>query len=148
MTLRIVAALALLVASSAGAQDLSTATPIAGSWSYAPAQDGSEAVFANAGGSPQLWVHCSRATRRVTIAKADTAPAATMNVWTSSLSRSVASSFDPATGRLTIDLANYDPLLDAIASSRGRIGVSAASQPPLVVPTWAEVARVIEDCRI
>jgi hypothetical protein len=148
MTLRIVAALALLVASYAGAQDLSTATPIAGSWSYAPAQDGSEAVFANAGGSPQLWVHCLRATRRVTIAKAETAPAATMNVWTSSLSRSVASSFSPATGRLTIDLANYDPLLDAIASSRGRIGVSAGSQPPLVVPTWAEVARVIEDCRI
>jgi hypothetical protein len=148
MTLRIVAALALLVASSAGAEDLSTATPIAGSWSYAPAQDGSEAVFANAGGSPQLWVHCSRATRRVMISKADTVATPAMNVWTSSLSRSVASSFNPATGRLTIDLANYDPLLDAIASSRGRIGFSAGSQQPLVVPTWAEVARVIEDCRV
>jgi hypothetical protein len=148
MTLRIVAALALLVASSADGQELSTATPIAGSWSYAPAPDGSEAVFANAAGSPQLWVHCSRATRRVAISKADTAPAATMNVWTSSLSRSVAPSFNPATGRLTIDLANYDPLLDAIVSSRGRIGVSAGSQPSLVVPPWAEVARVIEDCRV
>jgi hypothetical protein len=147
MRLPIAAALASLVASSVDAQDLSTATPIAGSWSYAPAPDGSEAVFANAAGSPQLWVHCSRASRRVTISKADTAASPTVTVWTSSLSRSVASSFSPATGRLTIDLANYDPLLDAIVSSRGRIGVSAGSQPSLVVPPWAEVARVIEDCR-
>ena len=147
MRLPIAGALALVVALPAEAQDLSTTAPIAGSWSYAPASDGSEAVFANAAGSPQLWVHCSRATRRVTISKAETAATPTMNVWTSSLSRIVASSFNPATGRLTIDLPNYDPLLDAIASSRGRVGFSAGSQPPLVVPPWAEVARVIEDCR-
>jgi len=147
MRLPIAAALALLIASPADAQDLSTATPVAGSWSYAPATDGSEAVFANAAESPQLWVHCSRATRRVTISKPSTAATPTVNVWTSSLSRSVASAFNPTMGRLTIDVANYDPLLDAIASSRGRVGFSAGSQPPLIVPSWAEVARIIEDCR-
>jgi hypothetical protein len=77
--------------------------------------------------------------RRVTVSKADTAAAPTLNVWTSSISRSVASSFNQATGRLTIDLANYDPLLDAMTSSRGRIGFAAGSRPPLVVPPWAEV---------
>jgi hypothetical protein len=147
MRLPIAAALALLVSLPAAAQDLRTATPIAGSWSYAPSADGSEAVFANATGSPQLWVHCTRSTRRVTISKAETAAAPAMNIWTSSLSRIVPSSFNPATGRLTSDLANYDPLLDAIVSSRGRVGFSAGTQPPLVVPPWAEVARVIEDCR-
>ena len=120
MKLPIAGALALVVALPADAQDLSTATPIAGSWTYVPANDGSEAVFANAALSAQLWVHCSRATRRVTIAKAESAASPTMSVWTSSLSRSVASSFSATKGRLTIDLANYDPLLDAIASSRGR----------------------------
>ena len=148
MRFSIVAALALLVPSSLDAQDLSAATPIAGSWSYAAAADGSEASFANASGVPQLWVHCTRATRRVTISKAATAAAPFLNVWTSSLTRSVASSFNPATGRLTIDLANYDPLLDAMASSRGRLGFSVPAQPALVVPPWAEVARVIEDCRV
>ena len=147
MRLPIAGALALVVALPARAQDLSTAPPIAGSWSYAPTTDGSEAVFANGAGSPQLWVHCSRVTRRITISKIETAATPTMNVWTSSLSRSVASSFNPAAGRLTIDLANYDPLLDAIVSSRGRVGFTAGSQQPLVVPPWAEVARVIEDCR-
>ncbi|MEA3080075.1 MAG: hypothetical protein QOF05_1483 [Sphingomonadales bacterium] len=148
MTVRNIAALALLVASSAGAQGLDTATPIPGSWTYAPTSDGSEAVFTNAAGSPQLWAHCTRATRRVTLARPAAAAAPFLNVWTSSLTRSVGSAFNPATGRLTIDLANYDPLLDAIVSSRGRVGFTVATQPPLVVPPWAEFARVIEDCRV
>ena len=150
MRLPIAAALALIAATSLNAQtvpDLSTATPIEGTWTYAATSDGSEASFANALGSPQLWIHCTRATRRVSIAKAATVAAPLLSVWTSSLTRSVGSSFNPATGRVTIDLAPYDPLLDAIATSRGRIGVSVGSQAPLVVPAWAEGAHVIEDCR-
>jgi hypothetical protein len=150
MRIAIAAAFALIAASPLNAQtvpDLSTATPIAGNWTYAATADGSEASFANASAVPQLWVHCTRATRRVTIAKSATAAAPLLNVWTSALTRSVASSFNPATGRLTIDLAPNDPLLDAISSSRGRIGFSIGGQPPLVVPAWAEAARVIEDCR-
>jgi hypothetical protein len=148
MQLRIAAALALFVACSAGAQDLSTAIPVAGSWSYAPASDGSEAVFTNASGSPQLWLHCTRATRRVVISRPATAAAPLVNVWTSSQTRSVASSFNPATGRVTIELAAFDSLLDAMVSSRGRIAFTVGTQPPLVVPPWAEPARVIEDCRV
>ena len=147
MKLRIAAAVGLLIPSHLGAQDLGTATPIAGSWTYAPAADGSEAVFTNATGTPQLWVHCTRSNRRVSISKSAAAAAPSVSVWTSSLAKSVASSFAPALGRLTIDLANFDPLLDAIASSRGRVGYTVGTQPPLVVPSWAEPARVIEDCR-
>ena len=147
MRFRIAAALALLAPSSLSAEDLNTAMPIPGSWAYAPATEGSEAVFSNASGTPQLWVHCTRAARRVTISKSAASAAPAVIVWTSSLSRSVASSFNPATGRLTMDFANYDPLLDALVSSRGRAGFTVGTQPPLVVPPWAEVARVVEDCR-
>jgi hypothetical protein len=150
MRFAIAAALALAAASSVYAQtipDLSTATPIAGNWTYAATSDGSEAAFANTSAIPQLIVHCTRATRRVSFAKAATAAAPFINVWTSSQTRSAPSSFNPATGRLTIDLAATDPLLDAISSSRGRIGFSVAGQPALVIPSWAEAARVIEDCR-
>jgi len=147
MKLQIAAALALFITASAIAQGVSTATPIAGDWSYAPAADGSEAAFANGSGSQQLFVHCTRATRRVTIARPAAVAATSMRVWTSSLERSVPSSFNPATGRLTIDLANFDPLLDAIVSSRGRVAFTVGTQPSLVVPPWAELARVIEDCR-
>jgi hypothetical protein len=150
MRIAIAAAFALTAASSLNAQtvpDLSTATPIAGNWTYAATADGSEASFANASAVPQLWVHCTRATRRVSIAKSATTAVPLLNVWTSSQTRSAPSSFNPATGRLTIDLAATDPLLDAISSSRGRIGFSIAGQPALVLPAWAEAARVIEDCR-
>ena len=150
MRVSIAAALTLSVASSAGAQtaqDLATATPISGTWSYALTADGSEARFSDTAGAAQLWVHCTRATRRVTIAKAATAAMPSLNIWTSSLSRSVAASFDAKTGKLAIDVGAYDPLLDALANSRGRVGFTVGSQPPLVVPPWPEAAHVIEDCR-
>ncbi len=133
--------------SATPALDLSYATPIAGSWSYAATGDGSETTFSNQAGFIQLWVHCSRVARRITIAKPASSAAPFVNVWSSSLTQSVPSSFNPATGRLTIDLSSYDPLLDAIASSRGRIGFAVAGQAPLIIPAWAETARVIEDCR-
>jgi hypothetical protein len=148
MRFPIAAAFALLAASALRAQDFSTATPIAGNWTYARTTDGTEAVFANSAGSEQLRVHCTRGTRRVAISRPASAAAPFINIWTSSRSQSVASTVNPATGRLTIDLGSYDPLLDAIASSRGRVAFTVGAQPPLVVPPWAEVARVIEDCRV
>jgi hypothetical protein len=150
MRLSLAAAVALIFTSSTTAQtisDLSTATPIGGNWSYAPASDGSEAVFANASGYPQLWVHCSRASQQVSIMRSSGAAAPMLNIWTSSATRSVAASFNPATSRLTSEFSNYDPLLDAIATSRARIGVTIGSGPALVIPAWPEVARAIEDCR-
>jgi hypothetical protein len=149
----IAAGLALTAASALNAQasgtitDLATATPIAGSWAYAATADGSEATFSNASSYPQLWLRCTRATRRVSVSRPASVAAPFINVWTSSLTRSVASGFNPATGRLTAEVAADDPLLDAIATSRGRIGFTVGTAPALVVPAWAEAARVIEDCR-
>jgi len=150
MRISIVAAFALALPSSLSAQvaDFSTATPLNGSWAYATSTTGSEATFADASGNPQLWLRCTRATRRVTIARPATAAAPLISVWTSSLTRAVPSSFNPATRRLTIDFGAYDALLDAIASSRGRIAFTVGTQPSLVVPPWAEASRVIEDCRV
>ena len=40
-----------------------------------------------------------------------------------------------------------DPLLDAMAFSKGRFAVEVAGLPTLYLPSWIEVSRVIEDCR-
>ncbi len=39
-----------------------------------------------------------------------------------------------------------DPLLDALAFSRGRFGIAIAGIETSV-PTWPEITRVLEDCR-
>ena len=44
-------------------------------------------------------------------------------------------------------VAASDPLLDEIAFSRGRLFVQAGGGPALIVPAWAEIARIAEDCR-
>jgi hypothetical protein len=150
----VAAAIALIAGSSVNAQtvaaalDLSTAIPIAGSWIYSTTAYGGEASFVNASALPQLTIRCTRATRRITIAKPASGAAPFLTVWTSAQARALPASFNPATQRLSADLMTYDPLLDAIAFSRGRFGVSVSGTTPLVVPAWAEVARVIEDCRV
>lgn len=40
-----------------------------------------------------------------------------------------------------------DPLLDAMAITRGRFAVGVEGERTLYLPAWAEVTRVIEDCR-
>ncbi|MDP4574992.1 hypothetical protein Q9K02_07555 [Qipengyuania sp. G39] len=45
------------------------------------------------------------------------------------------------------DLQPRDPLLDAMALTRGRFAVEVQGAPSLYLPAWAEVTRVIEDCR-
>ncbi len=158
MRFTFVAAFALVAETSLSAQtavpDLGTATPIAGNWTYAATADGSEATFSNPSALQQLSIRCVRGARRVTIAKPATAAAPFLSVWTSSAVRSVPASFNPLTNRISADVVSNDPLLDALAFSRGRIGVivsqpagSAAQSVQLVVPAWPEIARVVEDCR-
>ena len=135
-------------AAPTAAVDYGTATPIGGDWVYTTTADGSEATFNNATSQPQITVRCTRATRRVSLAKAAGAAAPFMSIWTSTQTKNAPASFNPATNRLTTDFGAYDPFLDAIAFSRGRVAFSVGSAPALVVPTWSEVPRVIEDCRV
>ena len=128
--------------------NLEYVAPIAGNWTYAPTSDGSEATFANASGQPQLTIRCTRSTRRVSILQNAAAPSPLIWIWTSSQSRNLPATYDAASGRVSVDFGAYDPFLDAIASSRGRVGFSTSGLAVLVVPPWTEVARVIEDCRV
>jgi hypothetical protein len=131
---------------SAPAVDLSFATPAAGTWSYSSTAEGGQAVFRNSA-LAQLTIQCTRSSRVVTIAKPASAAAPFLFLWTSNGARSFPASFDPATGQVSVRINGSDPILDAVAFSRGRVGVSITGTPALVVPAWPETARVIEDCR-
>ena len=154
MKVRLFAALALASASplaaqtAAGTPDFSYSTPLPGTWAYGPAADGSQAVFRDTAGRAQLTIHCARSQRRITISKPASGAAPSIFVWTSSSARSVPASFEPTLARLSAPLTAFDPLLDAMAFSRGRIAASVSGGPALVMPVWSEIARVIEDCRV
>jgi hypothetical protein len=93
---------------------------------------GSEARFGTL-----LSLQCDKPTRTVTIGRPGQT-VATLTISTDTASRSL-----PPNGRISA----YDPLLDAIAFSRGRFIVSGGTAPTLAVPSWPEAARAIEDCR-
>jgi hypothetical protein len=103
-----------------------------GQWTYVATANGSVASY-----DSHLSLRCDRATRTVTISRVAGAPGQ-LTIATDTMTRTL-----PAGGRL---LAS-DPLLDAIAFSRGRFLVSAGGGGVIAVPSWPEAARSIEDCR-
>ena len=100
-------ALALPTASfsQAPAVDYSIAQPASGSWSYVAVPGGSEARFTDSTATIRLTIHCTKANRRVMISHTSSAPAASLNVWTSSATRSLPARFEPQAMRVSADLA-------------------------------------------
>ena len=128
--------------------DQSNARIMDGSWSYAATAGGGEAQFRNVAGQAQLFLTCTRATRQVSIARPAMGAAPILQVWTSSASRNLPAAFNPSTRRLSATVPAGDPILDAMAMSRGRIAVGVAGQPAIVAPAWGEISRVVEECRL
>lgn len=124
-----------------------SASPLTpGSWTYAAVQGGSEARFIDATATARLVVQCSRAARQVKISRISTTAAPTLSLATTTGSRTLPAAFEANVFRVSAQLSAYDRMLDALAFS-GRIGVTMAGAPLLVVPAWPEAARAIEDCR-
>jgi hypothetical protein len=110
----------------------------AGSWTY---RQGGSAAFGPPG-SPTLVIACAGSRIRI---ERHGATGGVLTVRTSSEARNL-----PATvqaGALVAELAASDPLLDAIAFSRGRFSVEAPGTVRLVIPAWPAAARVVEECR-
>ena len=139
--------LAAPLSAQSATPDLSATMPLAGRWAWTPTAGGSEATFLDSAGRAQLWLSCLRGARVVTVAKPASGAAPLLMLWSTSGSRNLLASYNPATARITAQLASTDTLLDALAFSRGRIGVGISGTPPLVAPAWPEIARVVEDCR-
>ena len=137
--MRLIAALLLAAAAPAAAQqsvssfEAGKLLPLAsGQWTYFATAGGSIAAYGS-----HVQLRCDRTARTVTISRPNGAPAA-LTITTDSVTRSL-----PPSGQLIAT----DPLLDAIALSRGRFIVWGGTWPAIAVPSWPEAARSIEDCR-
>ena len=123
-------------APSLGWQD-SALTP--GDWAY---RDGA-AEYAGPEG-PLFRIACEPGARMALLRVAPL-PADALTVRTTLLERSLAAT--PTAQGVVARLPAGDPLLDAMAFSRGRIAVEAGTAPALILPSWPEIGRVVEDCR-
>ncbi len=104
-------------------------------------------------GSPSATVFaiaCNRTARSVTLIRSGTsAVSLPMSIATTGEIRALSAEPAPqGRAQLLATLAIQDPLLDAMAFSRGRFAVEVNGLPTLYLPAWAEVGRVVEDCRL
>ena len=121
-------------------------TPLTpGDWQWGMVNGQSVARFA--GGTLEL--RCDRRGGTITMLRSGSASGQIpVTIMTSALTRplnGVARSAPVPAVAVTFPVR--DPILDAMAFSRGRFAVEMAGLPTLYVPSWPEVSRVIEDCR-
>ena len=119
-----------------------------GDWSYAQVAGGTIARY-SAGGAPVFAIGCDTASRRVMLTRegVTAGPGGGLTIRTETADRTLPATRNAAGTAASAQVAAREPLLDAIALTRGRFAVELAGTPNLYLPNWAEVSRVIEDCR-
>ncbi|KRA82946.1 hypothetical protein [Altererythrobacter sp. Root672] len=115
------------------------ATP--GNWTY---RNGT-ALFSDSSGGALLALRCDRAAGAVEIVRAGQVTAAEIIVRAETMERGLSARSAPA--GVAAQIPARDPLLDAMAFSKGRFAVEVVGLPTLYAPAYPEVTRVIEDCR-
>ncbi len=120
-----------------------------GAWRYHPHDGGTTALFIATTGAGGFMMTCNPQSRRMELWRegSSTAPRV-MTIRTETATRAFrAVPVEDTLRYLAADVAAGDPLLDAMALSKGRFAVEVEGQAPLYIPSHAEVSRVVEDCR-
>lgn len=130
--------------------------PVAsGDWSYRAVDGGSLASFGAPGAAAPLTIRCEMASHSLTVSRAANGMAdqivGQMTVHTSFGDAQWPVIAGQTPGASTVyavaTRAAVDGAFDKMAYSRGRFAIEAPGTQPISVPAWAEVSRVIEDCR-
>ena len=120
-----------------------------GSWEYEDEPGEKLALFGVNPRQPIFLVRCGDGV--VSLGRVTETPQSetkVLNVDTETVSSQLVAC--PVPGResiLSAELLPGDPLLDAMASTKGRFMIDVEGEDPLYLPAWVEVSRVIEDCR-
>jgi len=124
-----------------------------GKWRWTPTSDVSSALYLSPSGRPLIALTCDFRSRRVWLRiPASGGPNGTPDVpvvvTTTSLQRLLSGRIESGSGAsAVVALDARDPLLDAMAFSRGRFMIEAPGSQGYYLPSWTEISRVIEDCR-
>ena len=156
--------LCLALTSTASAAGPAASAPPIADWRDAPMTAGdwhwqregllSVARYGNAAGGVHFSLTCDRADHAIILRRSignNPSSPEPITITTTDMQRMIDSNTDRlSSGQgqgLSARLDADDPLLDAMAFSRGRFMVETPESATLYLPSWAEVSRVIEDCR-
>jgi len=125
------------------------ATP--GDWVYREDAGGSAALFGQPGMATRFAVRCEKGARRIRFERSgvlDPGSSARLTLTSTAGSASYALANAPGTPpKVAASTAVTDTFLDRLVYTRGRFLVRADGAEDMVLPGWAEIARVVEDCR-
>jgi hypothetical protein len=123
-----------------------------GDWVYRRDSRGSVALFGPNGADASFIIRCDSGARRIYLSRAGSflgGDSSVMTIRTSTAMKSFGVKNNGDTpAYVAVALPVNEPQLDAMAFSRGRFLVSVKGSGDLVIPSWPEIARVIEDCRV
>lgn len=120
----------------------------AGDWAYRRDPRGSIALFGPQGTDATVTLRCDTGLRRIYLSREGAGTGGRIVVRSSSSMKEFAASLTGTTpAYLTAEITPNDPILDAIALSRGRFAIEADGMQPIAIPSWAEITRIVEDCR-
>lgn len=119
-----------------------------GDWVYRRDERGSIALFGPLGQDAVATLRCDTGQHMLYFTRAGQVGSdAQMTLRASQGLQSYPASQIAGSPYIAASIQPGDPMLDKLAYSRGRFVVEATGLPPLKLPSWAEVGRVIEDCR-
>lgn len=120
-----------------------------GNWFYEAESDETFALFGTGVEEPVAIIRCDRETRLVGIGRfGSNAQRATIRIRTETGNHTVeATPRDVGRPLVAAEVNAREPMLDAMAITKGRFALETDGMRTLYLPAWAEVTRVIEDCR-
>jgi hypothetical protein len=119
----------------------------AGDWVYRQDDRGSIALFGPPGAGAVLTLRCDTARQRVYLARAGSTAGDIVIRSSATMKAFIGTPTGGTPPFVATEIMPRDPILDAMVFSRGRIAIEVTGQRPLAIPSWAEMGRVVEDCR-
>ena len=120
-----------------------------GDWTYEQEPNETFALYGNGREDMRAIIRCDLNSRKVGIGMFGlSAQSATMQIHTETMSRTlVATQRTSARPLVAAEVDANDRLLDAMAVTKGNFAMQVDGARIIYLPGWAEVTRVIEDCR-
>ncbi|MEO0591104.1 MAG: hypothetical protein AAFZ11_11165 [Pseudomonadota bacterium] len=119
-----------------------------GTWTYEDEPAESLGLYGIPDPAHPFVIRCDKRAKRIGLARSTTREGPlTMVLTAETTTRQLVAQTVEGYGLVAVDLDPKDPLIDAMAITKGRFVVELEGEPTLYIPAWTEFSRVIEDCR-